>query len=666
MIEYTLKKRFYTQGSEFITLQGSNYTGYVTVLSGIPYIDNSQTELIMTDRYESSVYTSPYIKNRAIIDTQSLPYNENDVLIAANDFLTYELFKSSLDKLETNNTFVYSNMFIANNNIPTRGMSFAYLLSSNSAALSCSSGLIQSIPFAKSSVPTYAQLGNIRKFATILGTDSPDSYSIFAITPTEFTTLKGDISSCRVVESYSDTVESSENILRFGELFDITQTQNFIFITDSKNNCIYKYDISGYYNGDVALGDKRNLLEILGGDGPATALNLFKTPQHITSNDEFIIVHDSGNKVLKVYDLNFNYITRIASIPLRTTERLASLEINKFHNLLYVLTYSSTPNKLNLYLLDTQGCFEIVETYKNIDITLLADEQVVNIDFAKNNSDYYYICTNKQVYKLFVSRPSTLIGRYQELNLEYFPGIDVSTAATAGTQPIKTISGKWGSTKFVFGNASVSWNLNSDVTDFRRQDDNTNAFTVKDTQISQPNTSIYNDTYKGIKFLGTSSDYDYCVFVTDGRVYFYRESNTFKLVIKDTTLTKVNGNTITLDPNENIQASTINKEIYKVVRNILVLKNNLVGRFTGKYDNANIFTLTDYNYNINFDDFNIVAVENFYIHENEKALVTVLNRCFKKVLELQNQLITLTSTDTSSTVKQELTLGPNLTVKRIS
>ena len=43
---------------------------------------------------------------------------------------------------------------------------------------------------------------------------------------------------------------------------------------------------------DLALANRRNLIEILGGDGPEEAKNLFKAPKHITSNDEIIAIND--------------------------------------------------------------------------------------------------------------------------------------------------------------------------------------------------------------------------------------------------------------------------------------------------------------------------------------------------------------------------------------
>jgi len=77
---------------------------------------------------------------------------------------------------------------------------------------------------------------------------------------------------------------------------------------------------------------------------------------------------------------------------------------------------------------------------------------------------------------------------------------------------------------------------------------------------------------------------------------------------------------------------------------IINLKNNIVGRFTGKYDALNIFVYDDYNYNID-----LTALYNdsneYFIHDNEKSITGVINRVIRKIYELQQQLITLTQPD---------------------
>ena len=63
-----------------------------------------------------------------------------------------------------------------------------------------------------------------------------------------------------------------------------------------------------------------------------------------------------------------------------------------------------------------------------------------------------------------------------------------------------------------------------------------------------------------------------------------------------------------------------------------------------------MFTLEDYNYNIAFDEFNQININQYYIHDNEKAILGVINRAFKSIYELQSKLVNLTNVDYGNTL----------------
>ena len=663
MIDYTDKKRFYTYGQVFNNLSGGSYTGYVSVLSGVAYEDITLNPLLPTTTFECNYLLSKYSKDRSVDEAVSLPFSSDDILLGANDFLTHGLFLDKLRKLHDNNTYVYTRMFMPNNDLPVKLLSggdvmdysYACIPTSNSPGLTAVSTLVQSVPFYTSSVESIRELGNVRRFAARLKDDTPTDYTLFAITSAGFMTLSGNKEECQILESFSPFIESEENALTFGSLYDITLSKGNVFITDQGNSIIYKIDVSGYFNGDLALANKRNLIEILGGDGPQGSKNLFKSPKHITSNDGIIIINDSGNAVLKVFDTNFNFLTRIASIPL-LREPVEALQINKLYNTLYVFTRETISRKVNLYIIDLQ-CYRILESYKEIALPLQNDESINNVEFSKTTSDYYYVCTDRAVYKLFVNKPKVLIGQYQNLQLNYVTGTKVVTPVDGGdTETVP--SNQWRLVTVPFIQATWEWGAGNDSNFI---DNNEEGGTTEIT------TSIpFNDIYKGISFLPTVNGYDSVVFITDGRVYFYNETNTFKQVIKTDKLEAFGGANMTLNSEEYIQASTINKELYKVVHDILTLKNNLLGRFTGYFDPSNIFTLTDYNYNIDLNSFELGAEQDYYIHENEKSILGVLNRVLSSVLDLQGKLINLTSIDYGNAVKRELIITQNNSALKIS
>lgn len=666
MIDYTNNKRFYTSGGVFNNLSGGDYIGYVTVLSGVAYEETTKIPLLPTTTFECSYLLSKYYKDRTIDEAISLPYSSNEILLGANDFLTYGLFTDKLRKLHENNTYVYTRMFIPNNDLPSRLLvggdltdySYACIPTANTPTLTSTSTLVQSVPFTTSSVNSIKELGNVRRFAAKLKDDIPTDYTIFAITSSGFTTLTGNRDSCQIIESHSTFIESSENSLTFGSLYDITLTNGYTFITDEGNSVIYKIDVSGYYNGDLALANKRNLIEILGGDGPQGSKNLFKSPKHIASNDNIIVINDSGNAVIKVFDTNFNFITRITSIPL-IREPIQGLQINPLYNTLYVFTREISSRKVNLYIIDLD-CYRIVESYKDISLPLQNTETINSVEFTKTTNEYYYVCTDRAVYKLFVNKPNILIGQYQNLKLDYISGTKViQPGDVPALPPTAQPSNQWRLVNKLYTNSNWKWGSFEVIA-------NTTSNTTTTPTVVKSQNILFDDVYKGISFLPTTYGYDSVILFTSGRIYFFNETDTFKQIIKTDKLEAFGSANITLNSEEYIQASTINKELYKVIRDILALKNNLVGRFTGHYDESNILTLDDYNYNIDLTSFDLGAIQDFYIHDNEKSILGVINRVLNKIINLQNKLIELTTVDASDAFKRDLIITQNDSALEIS
>ena len=147
------------------------------------------------------------------------------------------------------------------------------------------------------------------------------------------------------------------------------------------------------------------------------------------------------------------------------------------------------------------------------------------------------------------------------------------------------------------------------------------------------------------------NDQDDIILLTDSRIYAFKEPYIFKSVTKYNTYPNYGATKLTVNRDEYIQTITINKELYKILNDIYTLKNNLIGRFTGNYDAAGVFTLEDYNYNINLSEFSDTDINQYYIHENEKAILGVINRAFKSVYELQVKLIELTAVDYGTNLK---------------
>ena len=140
--------------------------------------------------------------------------------------------------------------------------------------------------------------------------------------------------------------------------------------------------------------------------------------------------------------------------------------------------------------------------------------------------------------------------------------------------------------------------------------------------------------------------------MTNSRIYFFNENTheAYQRVIKYSNYTNYGKQGFSLNKDQYIQTSTINNEITKVIKDVITLKNNIVGRFAGRY-NQDILELGDYNYNLDFQEFVREDLENMFIHTNEESLVGVINRCFSEIYDVQSKITNLVLPDAGATVQ---------------
>jgi len=631
MIKYSDYKRFYAESGLF-TLTGSNYEGYVEVLSGVPYVAENIEDLALRcqnikvmakqplerlNTYRTDLLCSEFFYDRAINDSIELPYKLNDMLVEANDFLNYNLLEDKLSKIKKNTTYTYSRFFVTDSNLPSSPiLQYAGILSAADTSLSILSGsFYNTIEFINTN--NFKFLSDIKGFIPVNYTSDETTAAIFAYTDTSIITLSCSDQSIKVIDNspYYQT-QTQENILKFSSIGGIAVVNNNLYVTDTGNDSVIKYDISGYIDGDTVLANKRNLIEIIGGRGRATDNLLFNQPKEIAAGNNFIAVNDSYNKIVKVYDLDFNFKATITTIKFKS-EPLAAIEFNKLYDLLYILTYYGSGFKL--YILDQ--CFNIIETHV-LPTTLRSGEIANNIAFSYNDSNYFYISTNYTVYKYFTNKLTSVLGGYQTEKL--LANIKSSTSSNY------EVNNYWNYATMQWDKAGFNWETTVVVS------------TVQDGGATK--NGLFSDVLAGYRITPQASDYDKVFFISKSKIYYFKEPIVLKTVLKLPNFDNF-GNKLTLNPNEYIQGSSFNKEIYKLMYDIINLKNNIVGRFTGKYDALNIFVYDDYNYNIDLTALYNDSNHEYFIHDNEKSITGVINRVIRKIYELQQQLITLTQPD---------------------
>lgn len=615
MIDYPSIKIGYTNGKDF-TLTGTEYTGYYHVLDGITYAtrDLNDNTRVLTSRntFKADLIQSNLLLDRLLTDVGNLalPYDFiHDIQIPPNETCTGLVINDRLSKLYDNTLYIYSKCLLASNDIPHNYDFAGGVYNGNLKWLPQDTGDITTFsPFSAANIAT---VGNSIQLQTIRMSDKM-GYSYVGITPTHIIALSSDRDFNSLgVTSVNPFVDNNSD-LKFLQLSSFCVAGDYMYVCDSLQNNIYKYDTSGFYKNDVSIANRRFLINSIGGEGNALAKTKFNSPDLIFANNEIdrVYVHDKGNRCIKIYDTNFTYVaTRPFVVGTQTIAR--AFAYNEVYKRVYVLKESFVTKQVTLEICDRD--LNVEETYVIEDV-LIPGEYFKGIQFSYNNSNIFYMFTNVNVFKKFVNRPNKTIGKW----LFYKSGF--------------VIRHIWNVERSRYNRAEWVWN--EDGTWVRT------AITVNSFTILPRDSDVDSDADDIFLFAGFLNE-------SFNKIMHYSEPTLFTPILGSTDKTVYSFKNLKVKDKELIQAFVLNKEISKVISDLMFVKNYLLGRYAASYDyignlvNDGFTPLTD-------DEFNTVVVSNtedLFVHDNEIASSPgTLNRVFEQLYNIQNTVLELTKT----------------------
>ena len=617
MIDYSKIKVGFTKGGDF-SLSANPYVGYYHVVNSIPFAGNVVADvsipLDVDDTMSSNVIISEYFKDLIITDSAELPYTyERDLMIAPNEICGPSLFNDRLQKLYTNSIYLYSKLFLANNNIPV-GYDMAAGTIKNTNTLGwviqdASSGTSFN-PFASAG---YAELDNVTSIKSVKMDDG--NFSFIGVTPTHFVALSSSSGLDQLtVVLITDKVDNNTD-LTYTQLSSICVDSGFAFICDTSQNTIYKYDVSGFFNNDPTIANTKFLVGLIGGYGSSLSKTKFNAPNIIFANREIdrLYVNDRDNHCVKIYDFNMSY-TATKTFTAGTRIDVRAFEYNAINKYVYFITHNQTTGANLLQLCDAN--LNSVQDYILQD-NLDSDEYIRGITFSKNDSNIFYMTTNKNVFKKFISKPQATIGKWLFYN---------SGAVTTHI---------WNLEKSVYNKAQ--WNWNEGTTDARVS-----------VSVLNLDTHFINDDSREEIFLFAGANKR-----SFNRIMHYKEPNQYIPAVGNTDINSYNILFASVDPNEFINGMVINKELYKVAYNAINIIRLITNRYNAEYDYLNnlvfkgVVPLTDSEFNL----INNFSTTNLFIHENEIANSSgPLNRSIKTLVDLQSSAIQIVRIKTNSFV----------------
>jgi hypothetical protein len=369
---------------------------------------------------DSSFQQENLIFDRVVGDFISLPYAFDKIQIPVNELSVAGAINIRFNYLYENLLYLYSRTKILTNQIP---YSYTSWLGLNRSILSG--------PIPPSWNSTIVPNTSARRFQDI-GLSGLDYIQDFVVSPTTdgqnivligssddtifFTKFDNQYSSFNVILSSIYIDEKTQ--LKNGNITDLVLNGNDLYVIDSTNNRVLLYDVEGFIGGENVKFNKRYLKKIIGGQGGRYDNNEFNNPYAADLYLSTLVVMDSGNSCLKFFDdqLNWRYSLILKNLFSLYTIVDIKLHKNQFTGITEILLLSKENKIIIVNIADS--------SYKVIDFSeeTSTNEYAIKYLFSKQNTNIFYILTNKSVYKKYFSRPTTKIGKFDlsKDNIQYY------------------------------------------------------------------------------------------------------------------------------------------------------------------------------------------------------------------------------------------------------
>lgn len=332
------------------------------------------------------------------IDTQNiLPYGITHYQIQPNELSYHKNFNIKVSYLFDNLMYIYSRCFIPNFIVPTLFKGFIGVVSGN---LGIYQNTLSSNNF---STAGYPELDSVKNFITY---NKDDKNYLFLNSLTSISILEHDLNSNTV--SYKSKVTLIDPIsgeITFKKINNLATDGDHLYVSDGNLNIVYKYNLEKYFSNENIYKNKLFFEKSVGGEGDRYDPIKFNEPKNISSYNKKILIEDYGNKTLKFYqdDLNFlayntlislyNSLTSFSSIKFQNSENIVGVTKKGFYN------FSFQGNNIR--------STEFVE----LSSFLVGNEEIIDINFSNYNKNIIYILTNKNLYKKWNYGSLKIIGK---------------------------------------------------------------------------------------------------------------------------------------------------------------------------------------------------------------------------------------------------------------
>jgi len=327
------------------------------------------------------------IYDRYLGEKLKLPYTLDQIKIQANDTVTAELINLKFSHLYDNFLYLYKNTLVASNIIPAVKTAVAGISAINSAFTWQPDLSSREFISISSNDLLLAGVDNTTEMLLIKNNDF-DRYTLFTTEGTSIQAFNFNSKATYITKVYEVTQVDVGYGVDYKNICDIDKYGNYIFVLDSVLNRIVKYEATGFTELNVITNNRLTYIDSIGNYGGFSSKTNFNNPQAITIYQDMLYVLDSGNKCIKRYDLNLNwqftyhlYREFLSAFPLDIT---ADKDGNMF-----ILTNDSRLTRYDSNFIEKTGDYDISsliapgESFKKIMISQ-SDTNILYLVTDKN------------------------------------------------------------------------------------------------------------------------------------------------------------------------------------------------------------------------------------------------------------------------------------------
>jgi len=282
---------------------------------------------------------SEIIFDRYLDSEVVLPYNLDQIKIQANDTVSSELLNIKMQYLYDNFLYLYKETLIASNVIPVSSTAIAGITGNDTnVTFYYNASTSQFKPL--SSVANFTGVDNSNTMVLVKNRNL-DQYTIFSGYETTLRAYNFDTAASYFSNSYITSEVNPGFGVGFECLTALAANNDYLFAIDSGLNRLIKYDISGFTTDHNILRNNLVYLDSIGNLGTFNSKTEFNSPRGVAVYDNFVFVLDSGNSSIKKYDVNLNWVATYKLYNDFLSAYPIDLSVDSVGNL-YVLTQNNS------------------------------------------------------------------------------------------------------------------------------------------------------------------------------------------------------------------------------------------------------------------------------------------------------------------------------------